>query len=362
MVRIYVCTHKSYDFPKDPIYVPLQVGRALKEDLGYIGDNLGDNISDKNPYYSELTGMYWAYKNDRDSDIKGLCHYRRYLMNDDYRLWSEEDLKEILFKDNPVDLITTKLIRLNYSYYDAFSVDHNGRDLDVLSDVVKQMHPDMYGIYDEVVHDCYTYFGNMIICRRELFDQYAKWLFEILFEVEKRIDPSGYDGYTKRVYGFLSEVLLLVYIRSNRLKVKECKVAMMGEKKETAEMKERIAEFFLKKDVQGAKAYFMDCLKQKPDVLMEASDVYGELKLCMQMITTAEYEISQYGKSFLERSNNLEKLLPLFRELNDIAERKRGNTLKASDEKFISDNHFSDIAISIAKTLADAAANPVMRT
>ena len=60
-IRIYTLTHKNFEIPKDPMYVPLQVGRATKDDLGYLCDNTGDNISEKNCYYSELTGIYWIW-------------------------------------------------------------------------------------------------------------------------------------------------------------------------------------------------------------------------------------------------------------------------------------------------------------
>lgn len=81
--RIFVMTHKKIEELSDrtvmpEIYIPMQVGRAGKEDLGYLGDDSGDNISDKNSSYCELTGMYWLWKN-MDCDIIGICHYRRFL-------------------------------------------------------------------------------------------------------------------------------------------------------------------------------------------------------------------------------------------------------------------------------------------
>ena len=76
--KIIVCAHKK-DFVMDnELYMPLQVGKAIaKVDLGFQGDDTGDNISAKNPNYCELTGLYWAWKN-LDADYIGLAHYRRH--------------------------------------------------------------------------------------------------------------------------------------------------------------------------------------------------------------------------------------------------------------------------------------------
>ena len=67
-VTIFTMTHKKFPTPGDLIYVPLQVGRAGAEDLGYIGDDAGVSISEKNCYYGELTGVYWVWKNIKTSD------------------------------------------------------------------------------------------------------------------------------------------------------------------------------------------------------------------------------------------------------------------------------------------------------
>ena len=76
-VKIIVATHKTYPMPNDKMYFPIQVGAEGKNNLGYQADNTGDNISKKNPYFCELTGLYWAWKN-LDADYIGLAHYRRH--------------------------------------------------------------------------------------------------------------------------------------------------------------------------------------------------------------------------------------------------------------------------------------------
>ena len=77
-IKILVATHKKYKMPSDTnMYLPIHVGCEGKKNLGFQGDNSGENISDLNPYYCELTGLFWAWKN-LDCDYLGLVHYRRY--------------------------------------------------------------------------------------------------------------------------------------------------------------------------------------------------------------------------------------------------------------------------------------------
>ena len=76
-LKILVAAHKKYPMPQDEIYFPLHVGKKGKESIGYTGDDTGDHISDKNPNFCELTGLYWAWKN-LDAETIGLAHYRRH--------------------------------------------------------------------------------------------------------------------------------------------------------------------------------------------------------------------------------------------------------------------------------------------
>ena len=281
---IYTLTHKQFDVPPDPLYQPLHVGRAGAKDLGYMGDNTGDHISHLNCYYSELTGLYWIWKNAKNTYV-GTCHYRRYLLNRQEKIFNKNEYLELL---KTYDIITTKQVILNHSYKDAFSANHNGLALEMTGKVIAELYPKDGVVFEELVNQNRTYFGNILVAKKEIFDAYCAWLFSVFFQVQKRINlETGEDAYHKRVFGFISEFLLLVFVRARGLLAYECKVGMLGEKAETAEIKKGLAGYFLARDVEGAKAYFLARKKERPDVTMEASDVTGELHLCMQIIASA---------------------------------------------------------------------------
>lgn len=323
-VTIFTMTHKAFPAPKDPIYVPLQVGRAGAADLGYIGDDTGVSISEKNCYYGELTGVYWVWKNIKTSEPVGICHYRRYFCTEEGRILTQKEYETIL---EEYDLIASKLLKLNYSYYEGYASDYNIHDLEVTGEVIRQFYPDYYETFTQLVHGKGTYFGNMMVCKKALYDEYCEWLFGIFEKAEGQIDASGYDAYHKRVYGFISEFLLYVWVKVKGLKVYECKVGMTDEKRETAEIKEHLAVFFAGKDIPGAKSYLLTWLEKRPDVLMEASDITGELKLSMQVIAVCELEKQTYGSSTIDRIQEFGALMAHFRSLNElINEIKEGET------------------------------------
>lgn len=345
-IRIYTMTHKKFEVPEDPLYQPLHVGRAKSKDLGYPGDDTGDNISELNCYYSELTGLYWVWKNCRDVDYVGTCHYRRYLINDHEQVFTKAEYEKLL---QEYDLITTKRVRLNNSYYYGFCANHNQKALDMTGVVIKEIYPEYYETFERLVHGTETYFGNMFVTSKELYDQYAKWLFTIFAEVANRIElETGEDAYHKRVFGFISEFLLLVWVTVQGLHVLECKVGMLGEKAETHEMKEQLAKYFAERDVDGAKAYFLQRKAERPDVLMEASDVTGELRLCMQVIATAGLEYQTYGKSILDYENRFRELMQIFERLNRVVYHYRNKIYQPADIEFLKEYDITEVAIRVA--------------
>jgi hypothetical protein len=245
--RIYVMTHKEYDEQEDEIYKSLAVGKVLNPQLPYMGDDTGDSISEKNRSYCELTGIYWVWKNVT-CDVVGICHYRRYFVRNKIVL-TKEQIESTLAD---FDAIVARSYIMPYkNLYEQYEARHIKKDLDVCRQVLGEMHPDYLPAFDLYFNcDLFT-IGNMIITRKEIFDRYCEWLFSVLFEVEKRTDISGYEPYQARLYGYLAERLLRVWLLHNSLRVKEEDMLMAGKKeldevREVSRLTRQYVESFLK--------------------------------------------------------------------------------------------------------------------
>ena len=110
-----------------------------------------------------------------------------------------------------------------YKQY-GYSDQHNISDFDCMVEIIKEKYPDYVADMNRVMEENYFYPFNMMYMKKELFDSYCSWLFDILFELEKRIPYKTYDAQKKRVFGYLSERLFLVWIRKNKFKVNEISV------------------------------------------------------------------------------------------------------------------------------------------
>ena len=233
-VKIIVATHKKYQMPQDDVYIPLQVGKEGKQTLGYEEDNKGDNISTKNPYFCELTGLYWAWKNLK-SDYIGLVHYRRYFTiakkipkkeNEKFKyILNRNDIEKIL---EDTDIILPKkrkyYIENLYSHYEHTMYIE---PLDETRKIIEEKSPEYIEEFDKIHKRTSAHMFNMFIMKKDILDRYCTWLFDILFELEKRIDVTKYDEFHARFFGRVSELLLDIWINKNNLNYKEVKVMDM---------------------------------------------------------------------------------------------------------------------------------------
>lgn len=236
-IKIVVATHKKYQMPKDDMYIPLHVGREGKNYIGYTGDHTGDNISSSNLRLCELTGMYWAWKN-LQADYIGLVHYRRYFTlagkmkrlfyrNKFQLIASKKDMEKILSQTDVIvpnkrkyyiETMESHFLHLPYTYE---------KDYRVFSDVIQELSPEYMGSFKKVMNGTSAHMFNMFVMKRDLFNQYCKWLFPIILEVDQRINVTGYDRMQARAVAYYGEFMLDVWMNKNRISYKEVPVVFM---------------------------------------------------------------------------------------------------------------------------------------
>lgn len=253
-IKILVCCHQKVDWLKNDIYVPVHCGKiANKINLGIQGDDTGDNISSKNPNYCELTALYWAWKNWCDIDYIGLNHYRRYFCKDKLmptsRVYVYESVSiaaDHIVMENDIerylclyDIILPKKNYCPFNLRTEYSYMLNSIEYKRCKDVVMRLFPEYIPSFEQIMYYGNSYSAcNMFIMKWELFDKYAEWMFSILFELEKQLCIDGYTGYYKRIYGYVSERLLNIFVLHHNLNAKYLPVAMISNTYKTGLIKE----------------------------------------------------------------------------------------------------------------------------
>lgn len=245
-LTVLVCCHKQDFFHQGPGFLPIQVGKAISNvDLGIQGDDTGDNISASNPNFCELTAQYWYWKNGNHTKYVGLNHYRRYFdFNHNIekgravKNFSEKNLSSSLF-DIPdldetfkdTDIIVACPRVLSRSLEGHYKKCHVQEDLAFTKSVIKSKYPEYLTAFESYIEQNNKFVPyNMFLTKYEIFDDYSKWIFEVLNEVKKHIRLST-DPMQKRVFGFLAERLLNVYIIKNNLRVKHLPIIKIDSKK-----------------------------------------------------------------------------------------------------------------------------------
>ncbi len=265
-IKILVSYHKPAVLLKNEILTPIHAGRAVAQkpskdgtidSTSYkwlqdtmIGDDTGDNISEKNRFYNEVTSIYWAWKNRKALDnpkYVGFMHYRRQFIFDDskqnqyvnnpwfapqseYKIYClfDKDLSVLFSEDQIIkavdeaDVLIAKPVEYNISVYEQYANDkreHVLSDLECVLDVIDEKFPEYSESAKEYMNSHKHYFWNMFVMRWNIFDDYCKFLFGIFFEMEKRIDISDRNIIKQRIYAYLAERVTGIYI--TQLKKKE---------------------------------------------------------------------------------------------------------------------------------------------
>lgn len=238
-IKIFIALHKNYPIPKLEGYVPVHVGKNGGEGFGVKGDDTGDSISALNPYFCELTGLYYAWKNE-EYDAIGLVHYRRYfkgskkykgqveISGDGVKPYVTKQLGKVLTKSEAETLLrqTDVVLPKKRNYYIENLYSHYAHTmyvepLDETGRIIALKYPE-YSREFELLHKRKkAHMFNMFIMKKEIADGYFTWLFDILFELKRRIGTDKYDGFHARFYGRISELLLDVYLNTNNISYRE---------------------------------------------------------------------------------------------------------------------------------------------
>ncbi|ENH6239869.1 glycosyl transferase [Salmonella enterica subsp. enterica serovar Altendorf] len=251
-IKIYTCHHKPSAFLSADSINPLHVGKTNSyNEIGCIGDNTGNNISFKNPFYCELTAHYWVWKNEQLADFIGFMHYRRHfnfsdnqnfpednwgcvnypLLNDTYEKQFGLDDQSIThcLKDTDILvpkkwMVTAANSKNNYEHYKCGDALHI-KDYQIALDLLNEMYPEYMMAARQFNNAVDGYYTNMYVMRRDIFEHYSEWLFSILNRLENRISLNNYNAQEKRVIGHISERLFNIYLihqqERNHYRIKE---------------------------------------------------------------------------------------------------------------------------------------------
>ena len=194
------------DIPK--WITPIQVGAALTDKrICEVTDDTGDNISDRNPNYSECTALYWIWKNAQYSDYIGLCHYRRHfeIPNNDICLLTESDIDVLttiptFVPENVLAFMQTLIPRL---------------DFELAIEMIKKIYPDYYDTANSFFSSRFYPPCNMMIMRHNVFKDYCKFAFSVTFEIERFYEERGIYRFNRYI-GYIMECLFGIYLMKHK--------------------------------------------------------------------------------------------------------------------------------------------------
>lgn len=244
-IKIFVSYKNKNKLTNSEIIQPIQTGRSISNEIfeDMIGDDTGENISAENDKYCELTAQYWAWKNyDKlgNPDYIGFMHYRRHFMFDGWQgdsqnVWlpngnvyfvpfiSNKYLQHISDKNInkqlvDCDCITIKPYDLPYigsrSCREQYGklVRQGVSNFDIFIKTAKEIAPNYIPEIEMIEHGSLQYLCNMFVMNKDLFFEYSKFCFDVLFATEKRIKVDLSDKDAARALGYFGEFLLSVFI------------------------------------------------------------------------------------------------------------------------------------------------------
>jgi len=240
-IKIFIChtpNKRTRNIDSNEIFTNICGGAVFDDGTNndILGDNTGDSISVKNKSYCELSVVYWMWKNV-EAEYYGLCHYRRFF-NFGWRNLTVSNHGQIVFNylddkaKKTLNLLNNKAIERAIKGYDIIlaspdrvtqhghrslidqyssSETLNVSDLMNMMDIVADNYPDMVTTMKAYMNGELFYPCNLFIMKKDIFNKYCCFLFDVLKKFEKASDLSKYSKESYRVIGHLGERLLGIF-------------------------------------------------------------------------------------------------------------------------------------------------------
>lgn len=231
-LAIYVVTHKKHSIePLPEGYLTIHAGRALGEDLGYLGDDTGENISELNPYLNELTALYWIWKNATQPFV-GIAHYRRFFSTKGSNVFHAEDILsgtqarellnryDMLIGDEAFSINSQRNLMIVDAEYDQKLA---ANAVNLIKKMLERYQPTYADSFEQLMSNRGFFCCNMMITRKHVFDAYCQWLFSfILPSIEEfRAELEHVSTRQKRILGFVAERMFGVWLLKNNLRLRD---------------------------------------------------------------------------------------------------------------------------------------------
>lgn len=178
----------------------------------------GDNIDFLNPWYCELTGLYYLWKHV-DDDIVGLEHYRRYFVNSKNKLLSESEIKKLL-ETNDIILIKEDYSRRpNKSIISYFDKCKTTLEIQKFLIFIKHfINKDFYDFCIKYMNGNWHALGNMFIAKKKIINEYCSYIFDLTFTYIEAEKSFGRE-IPKRMIGYFTEFLFGAWTVYNKKKI-----------------------------------------------------------------------------------------------------------------------------------------------
>lgn len=228
---------------KSGILVPIRCGAFFDHSNSPImGDDTGDNISNRRLPYCEATVEYWVWKNSL-CDFVGLCHYRRFFAFNSFVEGKRNCFNQIeIFRLSPKAVKKYSLdddakIRKVCATHDAIipegaSVEeisrefqlrvrtveqlwlcHEGRYFDygclqLFKQIIKDGFPELYESAERYLFGSIHRGFNCFVFRSNIYNDFCSKQFKVLSELEAKIATKNRFS---RDLGYFSEIFFGIY-------------------------------------------------------------------------------------------------------------------------------------------------------